>query len=145
MQGKVHSALYKSHWFNVAHDSHIENLLASMARYCQSSSVFWLYRPLMETLLCINNCNKTLSSKPVQDLFLGRNRIQIRLRDRVNYLQDIQICTVDIFCYLYHIVADIWVSDYVHIRGYADLDISRMLPQYEQSPKVLVSKHCPRW
>ena len=47
----------------------------------------------------------------------------------VVYPQDIQIRIADTFYYPYRIAADIWISDYIHIRGYADLDISRMLPQ----------------
>jgi hypothetical protein len=50
------------------------------------------------------------------------------------YPQNIQIRIADTFCYPYRIAADIWISDYIHIRGYADLDISRMLPQSTRAP-----------
>ena len=39
------------------------------------------------------------------------------------YPQNIQIRIADTFYYPYRIAADIWISDYIHIRGYADLDM----------------------
>jgi hypothetical protein len=51
---------------------------------------------------------------------------QIQLSLLIAYPQDSQSTLQRAFPIHIMLLADIWIADSIHIRGYADLDISRM-------------------